>query len=215
MSTALIVLVHGFNKDRDDMCFLQEQLSSLGFEVLSVDLPTTFGTIEDSVNSLYLQIWHEVSDGRPVSFVAHSMGGLIVRSFSDKFHQINFKKLVFIATPHGGSKLADIANNIPGYSFVFKPIKDLLSDVKYPTFPIARRFNVGIIAGDKNRGILGGLFLSPESDGRVEVSSARASDVDDFIVVPFAHKEIHQQPLTAKLVAHFLKYGNFNIKASD
>lgn len=149
MSTALIVLVHEFNKGRDDMCFLQEQLSSLGFEVLSVDLPTTFGTIEDSVNSLYLQVWNKVSNGRPVSFVAHSMGGLIVRRFLDKFRQINFKNLVFIATPHGGSKLADIANKIPGYSCVFKPIKELISEVKYPTFPIARRFNVGIIAGEK------------------------------------------------------------------
>lgn len=215
MSNRLIVLVHGFNKNRDDMRFLHRRLSSLGFNVISVDLPTTFGTIDDAVNSLHLQVSHQISNARPVSFVAHSMGGLIVRRFTEKYHQMDLDNMVFIATPHRGSKLADIANAIPGYSFLFKPIKSLLSESRYSTFPSARSFKIGIIAGNRNSGVLGGLFLSPESDGRVEVDATRASDVDDFIVVPFGHQEIHQQALTAELIVHFLKCGNFNLKSVD
>jgi pimeloyl-ACP methyl ester carboxylesterase len=49
--------------------------------------------------------------GRKVDIVAHSMGGLVVRSFCEKekdFCKESIRKLITIDTPHQGSELADL-----------------------------------------------------------------------------------------------------------
>ena len=78
-------------------------------------------------------------------------------------------------------------------------------------YPVSgeKSFAVGLIAGSRNNLLLGKLFLSDNSDGRVEVSSVESSDADDFIVLPFGHREIHHQPQTLKLVKNFLENGAF------
>lgn len=209
MSEILVVLVHGFFKNQDDMRFLRQQIELEGLKTQSVTLPTTFGSLDDAVKSLHLQIGGRISGDSKICFVAHSMGGLIVRRYIDKYGSNFVHSCIFIATPHGGTKLADIANVIPGYSAVFKPISCLISGNSYISFDDAKTFKIGIIAGSKRVGILGNLFLSSESDGRVEVSSANAVDADDFVVVPFGHQDILNQPETASLVLKFLRNGTF------
>ena len=209
MSNELIVLVHGFFKNQDDMLFLRTQLECAGLQTQSVSLPTTFGSLEDAVSSLHLQIGRRILEGIEISFVAHSMGGLIVRRYIEKYGSNFVNSCIFIATPHGGTRLADIANAIPGYSAVFKPISSLISHSSYASFVGPKTFKIGIIAGNKRVGFLGNVFLSSESDGRVEPSEAHAVDADDFIVVPFGHQDIHHQPETASHVLQFLVNGKF------
>lgn len=191
------------------MSYVEAGLKSAGFEVLAVSLPTTFCSLEQCRNSLYLQIKEIVDNADTVNYVAHSMGGLITRSFIDFVGQTNVGKCVFIATPHGGSKLASIASGIPFYSAIFKPIKDLETGLRYISFKSPKKFKIGVIAGCKNNGVIGRLFMSKESDGRVEVISVKANDMDDFVIVPFGHANIHQNNETLLLVKKFLSTGEF------
>lgn len=126
MTKEITVLVHGFSKNKSDMRFLESGLSSSGFEVFVVSLPTTFSSLEQCSKSLFLQIKDIVDEYEVVNFVAHSMGGLITRSFIEHIGQEKIGKCVFIATPHSGSSLASFASLIPLYQDIFKPIKDLL-----------------------------------------------------------------------------------------
>ncbi|MFH1965383.1 MAG: alpha/beta fold hydrolase [Acidobacteriota bacterium] len=209
MKNSLTILIHGFNKDSRDMAFLEKGLSESGFETVSVDLPARLGTMDKCIEVLHLQISDLVREHQAVNYVAHSMGGLIARAYINHVQQANVGKCVFIATPHNGSRLAGIANRIPFYSMIFQTVKPILpgSDFLPPSLP--EGIMVGLIAGNKNRHLLGRLFLSEQSDGRIEVSSVESRDADEFIVLPFGHKEIHHQHETLMLVRNFLLKGTF------
>jgi triacylglycerol esterase/lipase EstA (alpha/beta hydrolase family) len=213
MKDEITVLVHGFNKDRYDMAFLEKGLRKSGFKTVSVNLPTTFGTLEECRHSLSLQIKNLTRKDRIVNYVAHSMGGLIIRDYINDDKQNNVGKCVFIATPHKGSRLADIANRIPFYSKIFRPIEALSSGSKFSSSSLDKNIKVGLIAGNKNTNLLGKLFLSNKSDGWVEVASVKCKDADELIEVPFGHKEIHHQHKTLILVKNFLLQGTFILKS--
>ncbi|MDA3915396.1 MAG: alpha/beta hydrolase [Deltaproteobacteria bacterium] len=209
MKDEITIIVHGFNKDKHDMGFMKQGLCDSGFKTVLVDLPTTFGTIEDCKNSLDAQINNLIKKYRVVNYVGHSMGGLIIRAYINDTKQNNVEKCVFIATPHRGSRLADIANRIPFYAKIFRPIESLLSGSNLFPPTLDQNIKVGLIAGNKNTGFLGKLFLTNESDGRVEVASVEFKDADEFIVLPFGHQKIHHQHKTLILVKNFLLQGTF------
>ncbi|MEW5824041.1 MAG: alpha/beta fold hydrolase [Pseudomonadota bacterium] len=206
---SLTILVHGFNKGSRDMRYLARGLFERGFSVLSVELPTTFGSLDQAVRALARQIDPAVARHRRIHFVAHSLGGLITRAYLAQRKAQNTGHCVFIATPHGGSPLAALAHRIPLYSAVFRPIHPLRPGADVAPLPAPRNYRVGLIAGNRNTGLLGRLFLSPSSDGRVEVRDVAARDADEFLILPYGHKDIHHRQATLDAVEHFLNTGHF------
>ena len=67
-SNELIVLVHGFFKNKKDMAFLEKGLFNKGYSVTSVDLPTTFGSIETCHESMIRQLNGLLSNYSKVHF---------------------------------------------------------------------------------------------------------------------------------------------------
>lgn len=208
MSYEITVLVHGFFTGTIDMAYLEKGLRKAGFNTLAVKLPTTFGTFQDCVDSLKDQM-AELDDATTVNFVAHSMGGLITREYIYQQRAGNVGKCVFIATPHGGTRVASLVDKIPLYSSIFKPIKHLLPASGYREFERDKGFELGLIAGRKRWSLVGKVLLRNPSDGRVEVESVKTDDADDFVVLPFGHKTIHHRKLTLENVVVFLREGRF------
>tara|TARA_R110001599_G_scaffold75998_5_gene208108 strand:- start:5861 stop:6517 length:657 start_codon:yes stop_codon:yes gene_type:complete len=208
MKDELVVLVHGFFKNRSDMNFLEEGLRDLGYDTLTVDLPTTFGSLDDCVKSMHIQV-NQVTNRRTVHYVAHSMGGLITRTYLNEYGSNIVSRCVFVATPNYGSELAAIADYIPFYSNIFKPIKALM-----PKEPICNRVHVkamelGVIAGNVTKGPFGRVFLKPPNDGHVTVESAIPLDAKDSIILPYSHKKIHHAKETLEQIIFFIKNGRF------
>lgn len=208
MSREIVVLVHGFFKGPKDMNYLARGLGDAGFETFSPDLPATFGSLEDCAHSLRIQL-ARLEGIDTIHYVAHSMGGLITRAYLAGSGVRNASRCVFISTPHSGSGLAAVAEKIPLYSFVFKPVQAILPGSGYQRFKERGRLCLGIIAGSKNSGVLGKLFLKGPGDGRVEINCAGAEDADEFLVLPFGHKDIHHQYRTLVNVIEFLRCGSF------
>ena len=229
----LVIVVHGFNKKARDMQDLADALEVSGWSCLRVNLPTLFGDEERCVEQLHHQVCAHLRHmdaklrcSTPVHFVAHSLGGLIVRRFiAQHWHpqsqtlalqlrtdrpaqQIKVGHCVFIATPHKGSRLADIAVKLPGYRRTFKPIDALLPSAGYQRLPQPRDFKLGLIAGAQSAGLLGRLLQKP-NDGHVEVASAQSPDADDMQILPYHHKNIHHQPRTLSLTHEFLVAGTW------
>ncbi|MEA3452262.1 MAG: alpha/beta hydrolase [Bacteroidota bacterium] len=205
----IIILIHGFNKNKKDMYFLENKLKETGHKVLNIDLPATFGTMEECRNSLHNQIKNVIKTHKKISYISHSMGGLIIRDYINHFKQKNINKCIFIATPHKGSKLAEIVNFIPFYSKIFKPIKILLPSNNVNLLKLNKNIQIGLIAGNKDNSIFGKLFLKNQNDGSVEVSSARTDETNNIIILNFGHKEIHKKNITFEYINNFLLNGNF------
>lgn len=208
MEKEVVVLVHGFFKNRSDMRYLEKGLQEHGFETCCVDLPTTFACFEDCLKSLEWQLSHFTQQDK-LHYVAHSMGGLLVRAYLAACGHSKTGHCVFIATPQQGTALAAIAHKFPLYSSVFKPIQSLLPCTGSENAETSIESPLGVVAGSRSMGVLGSLFLNEPNDGRVEVASAQSQDADEFLVVPFGHKDIHHQRLTLLNVVEFIRTGKF------
>jgi len=209
-----VVLIHGFMRNSKDMQPLKENLDTLGYEGILVNLPLTYQRFEHSVSLLEGILEDRLLNLRKrekIHLVGHSTGGLVIRNWlATTKHISKVDKCVLMATPNQGSELADIAGKyfplLPG---VCKALASLQSrNVKeLPTLgnlPV----EIGAIAGDNNNFLLGRL-LKGENDGRVTVESVRIAGLKDFKVLPFGHHEIHKKYETALLVDQFLQTGSF------
>ena len=208
----VLVLVHGFIKDSKDMRSLESFFSNNYDDIISIDLPTTFVSIEKAITRL-CQVIRTIPKTKSITFLAHSMGGIISCIAIDKLRLDNVEKCVFIATPFRGSKVANFGDAIPFYSRVLKPNWDLKVTDKYLTVcnKVSDKFPVGLIAGDKHSklNILANVCLNNSHDGLVEVESAFAINSVDRIVLNKNHGEIHHDVETLKRVECFLQTGRF------
>lgn len=210
----VVILIHGFFKDESDMFRLKKHLSRLGYNPVTVNLPTRFGTLEDCTHMLqfkFSKILSSMQDIKKIHFVGHSMGGLIIRSFLANNYIPHLGRCVLIATPNHGTYLADLIGKYFSPALkIFKPLEALRTN----KFRISKPLNspqpeIGVIAGNKSNLLLG-IFLSGENDGIVEVNSVKFESMKDFIVKNYGHKEIHYQFEIAELVDSFLQSGSFN-----
>eukprot|EP00392_Amoebophrya_sp_AT5.2_P008281 g8300.t1 len=122
----LVVLVHGFQGNRFDMRLVKNLLAVSFPELVLLSSSTNEDNMEDSIESMGQRLAQEITDfikdtvevgtsgnvGKnashllgKISFVAHSLGGLIVRSCVEKL-QPELQKLLFtyvsLSTPHLG-----------------------------------------------------------------------------------------------------------------
>ncbi len=211
----LVVLTHGFFRTTTSMEYLRRGLEEKGHPTLSVSLPTWLGSLADCTGAMNRQISPIRHEYETVSFVGHSMGALAVRSYLLTHGVENCRRCVFIAPPHGGTPIADFLHRIPLYSAVFRPIRDFRTRAGIEVLPLPDSIEVGVIAGSRNTLAAGLIFLSRESDGRVEIDSTRCPDMRELLVLPFNHFRIKRVPETLNAVDRFLRFGSFTSCRGD
>ncbi|WP_345873477.1 esterase/lipase family protein [Shewanella algae] len=193
-SKALVVLVHGFNKDERDMEFLAQGLARQ-YSILCPRLPTRFGSLQQAVatlrQALDKQNWQQYPR---VHFVAHSMGGLIVRQLLAEQPPDNLGHSVFIATPHDGSPLASLADKLPGYSRLFQPLQSLLPGQRWASWREDSQAHLGIIAGSGTQDPLGTLIDGERRSDAISPHNQHRNPAPN-------HSEIHQQNHITRLRA--------------
>ena len=209
MNNELIVLVHGFFRTYRHMAYLEAGLREAGYRTFSARLPALLRSLDDCAAALGEQIVESAAGAGRIHFVAHSMGGLIVREHLYRAGCERVGRCVFIATPHRGSTLADIFGRVPLLGRVMRPLADLTPAARAAVTPIGADVDIGLLAGTDNNLLLGKWFLSPESDGRVELASVGTEDARELLALPLGHNDIHHHPRTLALVQSFLRSGRF------
>ncbi len=205
----LVILLHGYARTRRDMASLASALEAAGHRTLSVQLPTTFGDLDECLAALDQQTREPLralrTDGGGFALVGHSFGGLIARHWLARASALP-RSLLTIATPHQGSELADLALRWPLVGRLLPPLAQLRSSVRAPTFEPPRAFRIGAIAGCCEF-TPSGLLLPAPNDGRVSVASALPTDADHCRVLPLHHQRIHHDPQTLAAARRFLAGG--------
>ncbi len=210
-----VILLHGYSKGSRDMRTLADFLEASGYRTVKVDLPLTFDHVEDAA-IVFAREMEEIFSGIPedqtVAMVGHSTGGLVIRYYLAHFSQCErVGQAVLIATPNQGSTLAGMAGDISDLLVETFATLDSLRPEYVATLGLKdpEGTKIGAIAGNKSNLVLGQL-LEAENDGRVEVDSVYYPGLDDFVVVPYNHHEIHHTRETAELVIRFIETGVFN-----
>jgi pimeloyl-ACP methyl ester carboxylesterase len=103
-----VLIVPGYTENSGTMWPLGRYLARVGFNPILIDFPSTFHRIESNaafLGACIAQIRAE-SGGAPIAVVAHSMGGLITRTWIHSAEEHGVSTLVAISSPFRGTHLA-------------------------------------------------------------------------------------------------------------
>ena len=115
MPDEVVLVLHGLGATRQMMEPLAKLLENKGkLSVVNVGYPSTMGKIDEHALTLASVIEH-LDGPSQISFVAHSMGNLVIRHYLNDLRlltpqarpKIKFIRFVMIAPPNHGATLAD------------------------------------------------------------------------------------------------------------
>lgn len=204
-SAETVVLAHGIWMTGLDMALLQRRLRDCGFQVVRFSYPTVRLNLKD--NAARLQNFVQSLDTKSVHFVAHSLGGLLVRQYFHDYRDQKPGRVVTLGTPHAGSSVARRMGRNPfGKTLLGQSYKNgLRGDV--PGWDADR--DLLVIAGSMSLGV-GRLVsrMTKPNDGTVSVEETRLPGSREHIVLPVTHMGLLFSPQVAQLTCQFLRTGH-------
>ncbi len=202
-----VVLVHGLWMTGLEMSLLRRRLRQCGFLPRQFSYPTVRCSLMD--NAIRLQRFVGQIDAAAIHFVAHSLGGLLLRQFFHDYPRQRPGRIVTLGTPHGGSVAAlRMAQRRIGRLLLGKSLDHgLRGDV--PAWTVERE--IGVIAGDLGVGMgrLMGFFADSHNDGVVALSETRLAGMADYHVFHTSHGGLLFSSEVAMAVCTFLHEGRF------
>ena len=207
-----VVLLHGLGRSAANMLVLKWRLGRLGYDVCNVGYDTRVPSIEDAIDAVHVAVEACTDEvGRPLHFVTHSLGGLVMRGLFARHPLPQTGRAVMLAPPNSGSEIADWVRQIGWTERMLGPLAAQLGtrdgDVpgRLPVPPIP----FGVIAGDQWINPMGPLLLPAPHDGTVSVASTRLPGMSDHLVIPATHTFIMNRAEVAAQVDVFLRTGRF------
>lgn len=208
-----VVLLHGLGRSASSMAPLAERLSGAGFETHNLDYPSTERTPDELVDWLAKALERCCAAGdRPLHFVTHSLGGILVRAQLERSRPTNLGRVVLIAPPNKGSEIVDTIGDNAVFEAVLGPTAPELG-TNSDSFPnrIGRPdYELGIIAGMESINPVGSAILPGPDDGTVSIEGTKLEGAADFIVVEANHTFIMQEEEVSRQVIHFFRQGRFD-----
>jgi hypothetical protein len=214
VSGSTVIVLHGLGEGRKSMQPLVEHLrASLDATVLSFGYASTKAAIADHGRALAGVVAGLPAADR-VSFVGHSLGNLVVRSWMSQAAPADIKRLermVMLGPPNQGSDLARMAAKVWVLAALSEgAARDLVVDWNKvgPTLP-APHCPFGIVAGGKGDDAGFSPLLAGDDDAVVRVDETRLDGADGFLVVPVHHAAMMRHPDVQRAVTAFLETGRF------
>lgn len=185
-----MILLHGIARSSRSMANLARALHAAGFAPVAIDYPSRtqpIAALADQIHPVIARIAHEAD--APLHFVGHSMGGLVARAYIAAHRPEQLGRLVTIATPHGGSEVADLLERCPLYRRFYGPAGLELTTAKARnTLLPLPDYAIGSISGSRFLDPIAGLFIVPRpNDGRVSRQSAACQGGSDHVTVAASH----------------------------
>lgn len=143
-----------------------------------------------------------------IHLVGHSLGGLVIRALFHFFPEQANGRIVMLATPSNGSKVAArLLAYPPGRQLIGRSIRQYQQ--QGPSWPVLPR-ELGVIAGTGGPG-MGQLIarLPVPNDGTVALTEVFAGDSRDRLALGHCHTSMLFSAEVAQQVGLFLRNGSF------
>lgn len=210
----VVIGVHGIGRSSKSLKPILTALPADQFTCLGFEYPSTRVSIAQAAE--YLQsVVESLTDATQISFVVHSMGGLVVRRYLQEFRDPRLFRMVMLGTPNNGAELADMLRSNMLFRTVYGPAGQELgtgADGSNSKLPIPD-FEFAIIAGGLSDGAGFNRLLPGDNDGTVTVESAKLAGAADFLVVPVLHSFLMSDPAVINAATSFLASGRFQSEA--
>ena len=154
--------------------------------------------------------------GGPVDFVAHSMGGILLRQWALDGDASRIGRVVMLGPPNRGSEWVEVLSDTPLAPVFLGPSGRSLGRGanSLPRGLPAVPFETGVIAGDRALNPISRHVIGRASDGKVAVDAAAVDGMADFITLPVGHTMMMNDPRVLAQAAHFLRHGRFKAAVS-
>lgn len=211
-SKHLVLLVHGILRSTGTFSGLEKSLIEAGFDAVAISYPSSRSTIEEHADGL-ARLLDRQEGTATVSFVTHSMGGLVVRHLLSRDgawqRRIAVHRVVLIAPPNQGSAIARLLKDVPAYRLLYGGAGQQLTPAEASNIPKLEH-PFAIVAGGTGDGEGYNPLLPGDDDGTVALSETRLEGAVDFLVVPEIHAVISNHQDTIRATVNFLKRGKFD-----
>lgn len=215
------IITHGLFGTRLFLHEFERYLAERGdFEVLTWGYASTRGSIDDHAQALAGMV-QSLEGVEEISFVAHSMGGLVVRRYlasgeRGELPDVRIRRLVMLGTPNQGAALARLWAARGTLGEVFDLIagragEQLAKEWEATDARLAvPRCEFGILAG--GRGDASGWHkgIPGDDDGMVGVAETRLEGAADYLVLPIKHRALLSDPRAMECTLRFLERGSFS-----
>jgi pimeloyl-ACP methyl ester carboxylesterase len=213
-----VILLHGIARTSRSLRRLEKALQVSGFATLNLD----YASRKKPLEALAADIHPAISDfartnGGPVHFVAHSMGGLLTRVYVATYRPVWLGRVVMLGTPNGGSEVADLLKRLAIYRAFYGPAGLQLSTEQdaVPRSLPPPDYAVGVIAGIRSIFPISSIFILPRpNDGRVSLQSAGLADMADCTTVEASHTGLIRNRIAIDQTIAFLREGRFKSSES-
>lgn len=201
-----ILLVHGLWMKGPEMFLLRHRLRRAGYRVYQFSYRSVACNLGE--NAARLNAFLAQLEGETIHFVAHSLGGLVVRRLFHDFPGQRPGRIVTLGSPHSGSYVADRMSHS---NLLRRLLGRSLPALTGELYPWSGERELGSIAGTLAIGI--GLLLRdlPQpNDGTVSLTSTRLAGMRDHVTVKTSHMGLLFSRKAAEHVITFLRQGRFD-----
>ena len=209
MSGHAVILIHGIVRSSKSFSKMAEALKKEDYTVVSFDYPSTQVEITQSADYLH-QLIQSLEGIEKISFVGHSMGGLLVRCYLQEHNDDRIVRMVMLGVPNHGAEMADILRNNMLFKLIFGPAgKQLGIDEGFIKKLPVPEFEFGVIAGARGKEAGYNPLIPGDDDGTVSLASTKLPGASDFATVASLHSFIMNDADAIRYTSEFLKTGKF------
>lgn len=205
-----VVLLHGLGRSRSAMWWLAGKLEDAGFQVSRIG----YSSLTRSPDEIIAEISAKITaccagNPKPVHFVGHSLGGLLIRAFLQDNQVEHLGRVVLLGTPNQGTELVDLYREHALFSLLGPTTaalgtheQSLPKRLESPDYPVG--VIAAVAAPERDNADIPG-----PDDGLVSVASTRLQGMSDFIEVSSGHSMMRYNTDVVRQTIAFLRSGQF------
>lgn len=214
MAADCVVLLHGLARTSMSMNPMQRALEDEGFETVNIGYPSRDYSVEELAEIAIpkgLSACRAKDDIDQIHFVAHSLGGILLRQYLSEKEIGELGRVVMLGPPNQGSTAVDELQGFPGFDWLNGPAGLQLGkgEDSVPLRLGPATFELGVIAGNRTIDPITSAVLENPDDGRVSVEDTKLDGMTDFVVVEHSHAFMMRMRRPIELTIRFLHNGSF------
>lgn len=206
-----VLCIHGIGRSSKSMNPIVQALKNEPVTTVPFDYPSNRSSLAECANYLR-QVVDSLSAAEHISFVVHSMGGLVVRRYLQDSSSSRHHRLIMLGTPNQGAELASMLKSLSLFRAIYGPAgqelaageNSVAAALPVPTFPF------GIIAGGRGAERGYNPLLKGDNDGTVTVVSTLLPGAADFLRISRLHSFLMSAPEAQTAIRTFLKHARFS-----